>query len=194
VGRLLAMRRARWRSRLGAGAPGTARALADALAGGHAIRGAIGAAAAAGGVDAVTGAELRDAARALEFGERTDEVLERMRRRAADPRWDTVVAAILLQRDAGGDLAHLLRSIAAAQEEAARVEADARGLTAQARFTAWLVAVLPAGAAILAELAQPGHLLSLAREPLAAALLALAVACQVLAAVLVRRIARGPAT
>jgi tight adherence protein B len=194
VGRLLAAHRARWRAELGRGAPAAARAMADALAGGHAVRGAIAAAAAAGGIPGAAGSELRDAATALELGERTEVVLERMRRRAGDPRWDTIVAAILLQRDAGGDLARLLRTIAAAQEDAARVEADARGLTAQARFTAWLVSVLPAGAAVLAELAQPGYLLSLGREPLTAALLAAAIGCQVVAGILVRRIARqGPA-
>ncbi len=194
AGRLLAARRARWRAELGRGAPAAARAMADALAGGHAVRGAIAAAAADGGIAGAAGSELRDAAVALELGERTDAVLERMRRRADDPRWDTIVAAILLQRDAGGDLARLLRTIAAAQEEAARVEADARGLTSQARFTAWVVSVLPAGAAVLAELAQPGYLLSLGREPLTAALLLAAVGCQLVAGILVRRIARpGPA-
>jgi tight adherence protein B len=190
LGRLLAARRARWRADLGRGSAAAARALADALAGGHAIRGAIAAAAAGGGVTGPAGAELRDAARAFELGERTDAVLERLRRRAADNRWDTIVAAILLQRDAGGDLARLLRTIAAAQEEAARVEADARSLTAQARFTAWLVTLLPAGAALLAELASPGYLTGLADEPLTALLLVLALGCQVLAGVLVRRIAR----
>jgi tight adherence protein B len=192
--RLVAARRARWRADLGRGAPAAARAMADALAGGHAIRGAIAAAGTAGGVPGAAGAELRDAVRAFDLGERTEVVLDRLRRRAADPRWDTIVAAILLQREAGGDLALLLRTIAAAQEDAARVEADARGLTAQARFTAWLVMLLPAAAAVLAELAQPGYLVSLARTPLTAVLVGVAVACQVTAAVLVRRIARleGP--
>jgi tight adherence protein B len=184
VRRVLAARRARWRAELGRGAPAAARAMADAVA----------AAAAGGGVPGPAGAELRDAARAFELGERTEAVLERLRRRAADPRWDTIVAAVLLQRDAGGDLARLLRTIGAAQEDAARVEADARSLTAQARFTAWLVTLLPAGAAVLAELAHPGYVVSLARAPLTAVLLAVAVVCQVTAGVLVRRIARleGP--
>jgi len=190
LGRAVAMRRARWRADLARGAPSAARAVADALAGGHAIRGALGAAAGGGGMTGAAGAELRDAARALALGERTEVVLERLRRRAGAPAWDTIVAAILLQRDSGGDLARLLRTIAAAQEEAARVAADARSLTAQARFTAWLVTLLPAGAALLAELAQPGYLTGLAREPLTALLLGLAVACQLLAGVLVRRIAR----
>jgi tight adherence protein B len=188
--RIVAARRARWRSEIGRGAPAAARAMADALAGGHAIRGAIAAAASGGGLSGPTGTELRDAARAFALGERTEAVLERLRRRAADNRWDTIVAAILLQRDAGGDLARLLRTIAAAQEDAARVEADARSLTAQARFTAWLVTLLPAGAAVLVELAQPGYLVSLLRSPLTAVLIAVAFGCQVTAGVLVRRIAR----
>ena len=190
AGRLVAARRARWRSELGRGAPAAARAMADALAGGHAVRGALASAAVDGGLGAAVSSELSDATRALELGERTEVVLERLRRRAGDARWDTIVAAILLQRDAGGDLALLLRTIAAAQEDAARVEADARSLTAQARFTAWLVTLLPVGAAVLGELAQPGSLVALAGEPLTAVLLGLAFACQVLAGVLVRRIAR----
>jgi tight adherence protein B len=194
VRRLLAARRARRRAELGRAAPAAARAMADALAGGHAVRGAIAAAARGGGLSGAAAAELRDASIALELGERTEDVLERLRRSAGDPRWDTIVAGVLLQRDAGGDLARLLRTIAAAQEDAARVEADARGLTSQARFTAWLVSLLPLGAALLAELAQPGYLLSLAGEPLTAVLLLAAVGCQLLAGVLVRRIARplGP--
>jgi tight adherence protein B len=188
--RLVAARRARWRAELGRGAPAAARAVADALAGGHAIRGAIAVAAAGGGIAGAAGAELRDAARAFELGERTEAVLERLRLRAMDARWDTIVAAVMLQRDAGGDLARLLRTIAESQEDAARVEADARSLTAQARFTAGLVTLLPVAAAALTELALPGYVLSLVRAPLTALLVAVAVGCQVIAGVLVRRIAR----
>ena len=127
------------------------------------------------------GAELRAAARALALGARTEDVLERLRARAGAPAWDTIVAAILLQRDAGGDLAGLLRAIAAGLEEAARVEADARSVTAQARFTAWLVALLPVGAAVLAELADPGYVVALLRAPLAPWLLGAAAVCQLVA-------------
>ena len=84
------------------------------------------------------------------------------------PAWDTIVAAILLQRDAGGDLAGLLRSIAAGLEEAARVEADARSATAQARFTAWLVALLAASARpCWPSWPRPGYVVALLRAPLA---------------------------
>ena len=189
VGRLVRARRERWRSDLARAAPGAARALADALAGGHAVRGAL-AVVAEGGVPGAGGAELRAAARALALGARTEEVLERLRLRAGAPAWDTIVAAILLQRDAGGDLAGLLRSIAGGLEESARVEADARSATAQARFTAWLVALLPVGAAALVALADPGYAAALLRAPLAPWLLGAAAVCQLLACVLINRIAR----
>ena len=189
VRRLVRARRERWRAELARAAPAAARALADALAGGHAVRGAL-AVAAEGGVPGAAGAELRAAARALALGACTEAVLERLRARAAAAAWDTIVAAILLQRDAGGDLAGLLRSIAAGLEEAARVEADARSATAQARFTAWLVALLPVGAAVLAELADPGYLVTLLRAPLAPWLLGAAGICQLIACGLINRIAR----
>jgi tight adherence protein B len=189
VGRLVRARRERWRAELARAAPGVARALADALAGGHAVRGAL-TVVAEGGVPGAAGAELRAAARALALGARTEAVLERLRVRAGAPAWDTIVAAILLQRDAGGDLTGLLRSIAAGLEEATRLEADARSATAQARFTAWLVALLPVGAAALAELADPGYVVTLARAPLAPWLLGAAAVCELLACALISRIAR----
>ena len=90
------------------------------------------------------GHELRIAARALALGEPTDAGARAAAPRAAACRaWDTLVAAILLQRDAGGDLPALLRELAAALETADRVERDAHTATAQARFTAWLVVGAP---------------------------------------------------
>jgi len=189
-------RRRRHRAELGAGAPVVARALADALAGGHSIRGAIGAAAEGAGVSGPAGAELRLAAAALALGERTDRVLERLRTRtagapgAAGRGFELVIAAILLQHRAGGDLARLLREAAAAIEDALRLERDARAATAQARFTGLLVAMLPLGAAGLAELGSPGYLLSLLRSPISAWLAGCAAALSLGGLLLVQRLAR----
>src|SRR5205823_2960276 len=98
----------------------------------------------------------------------------------ASPAWDSIVAAILLQRDAGGDLPALLRELAGALEAAARQDRDAVAATAQARFTARIVLVLPIGAALLAELGSPGFLAGLLANPISAFLTCLALALQVL--------------
>jgi len=185
----LRLRDHRRRAELAAGVPAVARALADAIAGGHAVRGAI--VAAAPHVDGAAGDELRRTAAALQVGEPTAGVFEQLRRRAGDPAWDALTAAILLQADAGGDLSALLRGIAARADQARRDAVEARSATAQARFTAWLVAALPGVAAVLAELAAPGFLAGIAAEPLPAALAGTSLVLQVVAVLAVRRIAIG---
>ncbi len=165
---VLRARRARRRAAIAAQAPAIARALADALAGGHSVRGALGAAAHGSGVRGPAGDELRVVAGALELGERTEDVLREFARRAGPGPCDTLAAAILLQRDAGGDLAGLLRSLAVALEVRGRVVAEARSATAQARFTALLVIGLPFAGLALGELVQPGYLVTLAASPLRA--------------------------
>ena len=187
---VLRMRRSRRQLAIARQAPAIARALADALGGGHSVRGAMSAAANGGGVPGPAGEELRVAAAALELGERTDDVLRALARRTGPGPCDTIVAAVLLQRDAGGDLAGLLRSLARALEERARAGADARSATAQARFTAWVVTALPLGALVLAELAQPGFVAGLLSELIPALLVATAMVLQLVALFCVRRIAR----
>jgi tight adherence protein B len=193
AGALLRLRRRRWRLRLGAGVPALARALADAVAGGHSVRGAVAEAAHAGGLSGPVAGELRACAGALALGEPSEAALRALARRAQDPGIDAVVAAVLVQRDAGGDLAGLLRTTASGLEAAGRVRAEARSATAQARATAAIVAGLPLGAAALAELAQPGYLGRLASDPLPGALAAAALVLELLALVAVRRLARVPA-
>jgi tight adherence protein B len=182
-------RRRRYTAELRAGAASVARALGDAVAAGHSVRGAI--AAAADGTTGAAGHELRSAARALALGDPTADVLERLRRRATTPAWDAIVAGILLQRDAGGDLAGLLRDQAVALEAADRIERDARVATAQARFTARLVLLLPVGAAALAELAGPGLIAGLLAHPLSVWLVGMAAVLQATAILAIARLARS---
>jgi tight adherence protein B len=187
--RALRARRERHRRAVDAGSAAVATALADALAGGHSLRGAI-AEAARGGVPGAAGRELRRLTGELALGSRTDDALEAFRARVGSQRIDTLVAACLLQRRAGGDLARLLRDCAAAFEDHARVLDEARAATAQARFTGVVVVLLPLGGALLAELASPGYLRALAGSFLTLWLGGLALGLQVMAAVLIRRLAR----
>jgi len=191
VGKAIAWRRTRWRRELASGAGIAARALADALAGGHSVRGAI--AEAGRGLPGAVGEELRNVAGALALGRRTDAVLDALRRRARDPSWDAIVAAIALQRRSGGDLARLLRDLAAAIDERARAEADAHAATAQARMTAWIVAGLPAGAMVLAQLADPGALATVTATTPSTALACAALVCEVSGVLVVRRIVKKAA-
>src|SRR5204863_5614464 len=186
--RILGARRERYRAAVDGGAAALALAIADALRGGHSLRGAI--AQAAAGLHGAAGRELRRVAAELELGTRTEDALEAMRVRVRSPAIETIVGAALLQRRAGGDLARLLRETAVALEDQARLEHEVRAATAQARFTGLLVVLLPLGGALLAELASPGYLKGLAGSFLTAWLGGLALIMQAVAAVLIRKLGR----
>ena len=188
VARLLAARRRRYRAAVDAGVAELAVAIADAIGGGRSLRAALGEA--AGGVGGAAGHELRRAAAELAAGAPTEDALEAMRARVRSPRMDVLVAACLLQRRAGGDLARLLRETAWGMEDQARLEDEVRAATAQARFTALIVVLLPVGGALFAELASPGWFAGLWSSLLTAWLVGVAVALQVAAAVLMHRLGR----
>lgn len=188
VARVLRARRERYRTTVDAEVPGLALALADALAGGHSLRGAL--SEARRSVSGAAGHELRRTVAELDAGAPTEDALQAMGLRARSPRLDTVVAACLLQRSAGGDLARLLREGARAMEEGARLEGELRAATAQARFTGLLVVLLPLGGALLAELASPGWTAGLLGSFLTAWLVGIALVLQAVAAVAIRRLGR----
>ena len=188
LSRVLAARRERYRQAVEDGAAEIAIALSDALAGGHSLRGAVGSA--ARGLVGPPGREMKRVHAELELGARTEEALEAMRGRIRGHGIDTIVAATLLQRDAGGDLARLLRDCARAADDSSRLAREAKAATAQARFTGLLVVLLPLGGALLAELASPGFLQGLASSFLTAWLAGIAIVLQIVAAVLIRRLSR----
>jgi tight adherence protein B len=188
VARVLRARRDRYRRAVDAGAGALAVAIADALGGGHSLRGALAEAACA--LPGPAGHELRRAAAELAAGAPTAQALEALRARTGSPRLDTVVAACLLQQRAGGDLARLLRDCARAFEDQARVEGEVRSATAQARFTGLLVVLLPLGGGLLAELASPGWFAGLWGSFLTAWLVGIALILQLAAALLIRRFGR----
>lgn len=188
VARLLRARRERYRSAVDAGVAQIAVAIADAIGGGRSLRAALGEA--APGVEGAAGHELRRTTAELAAGASTEDALEAMRARVRSPRTDTLVAACLLQRRAGGDLPGLLRESARAMEDQARLEDEVRSATAQARFTALIVVLLPLGGGLLAELASPGWFAALWSSFLTAWLVGIALVLQVAAAVLMRRLSR----
>jgi tight adherence protein B len=186
--RVLRARRDRYRRAVDAGAAEMAIALADALSGGHSLRGAI--VSAARSAHGAPGNELRRVSSELDLGAATDDALEAMRMRIRSPGIDVIVAGALMQRSAGGDLAALLRTSARAFEDEARLLGEVKAATAQARFTGFVVVLMPIGGAMLAELASPGFVGNLAASPLSAWLVGMAVAMQVGAAFAIKRLAR----
>ena len=184
----VARREVAYRRAVERGLPDVAVAVADALGVGRSPRAAL--ASAASSLEGPVGREMERLAGALALGAPTREALAAFRRRIDSPRVDAFAAALLSQQLAGGDLATLLRRFAAAARDRDRTEADARSATAQARFTGLLVAAMPVGAALLAELLSPGFVAGLISNAASATMLVLAAALQVVGFTAIRRLSR----
>jgi tight adherence protein B len=186
VGAVVARRRERYRRAVERSVPDVAAAIADAISGGHSIRGALVAAPAS--LDGASSAELARVAADLELGSSTRDALAAMRGRLRSERIDSLATALLSQQVAGGDVAGLMRRLAVAAADRDRATDEARAATTQARFTGLLVVALPAGAALFAELLQPGFVSRVLSEPASAAMLIVAAGLQVAGFALIRRL------
>jgi len=97
----------------------------------------------------------------LSLGAPMDDALGGLARRIPTEDVDILVTAIRLQQQTGGNLAHVLDVVANTVRERHRVEREIRGLTAQVRFSAILLAFLPfllAGVLFLISPSYIGHL------------------------------------
>jgi tight adherence protein B len=186
VGVLVARRRERYRRAVERSVPDVAGAIADAISGGHSVRGAL--AAAPGSLEGPSSAELARVAADLELGASTGDALAAMRGRLRSERIDSLATALLSQQVSGGDVAALMRRLAGAAADHDRVADEARAATTQARFTGLLVVALPAGAALFAELLQPGFVSRVLSEPASAAMLIAAGGLQLVGFALIRRL------
>jgi tight adherence protein B len=168
--------------------PDIAHAVADSLGAGRSLTASLGSAERS--LDGAAAVELSRLGAELELGESTAAALAGLRLRLRSARIDAFCSALLSQRLAGGDLAALLRRFAEGAAERERVAEDARAATAQARFTGLLVVAMPTGAAVFAELIQPGFLIRVAGSPAALALLSVSAALQLAGFAAIRRLSR----
>ena len=188
VGAVVARRGERYRRTVERSVPDVAAAIADAISGGHSVRGAL--ASADESLEGPPAAELARVSADLELGASTADALGAMRGRLRSDRVDSLSTALISQQVAGGDVAALMRRLAAAAAERDRVDDEARAATTQARFTGLLVVALPAGAAVFAELLQPGFISQVLSEPASAAMLLAAAGLQMMGFAVIRRLGR----
>ncbi len=181
-------RRGQYRLAVDRGVCGAALAIADALSGGRSLRAAL--VASPETLEGPAAIELARVTADLDLGRSTTSALRGLRARIRTVRVDSFCAVLSSQQLAGGDLAGLLRRFAATATERDRTAADARSATAQARFTGLLVAAMPAGSAVFAELLEPGFVAGLLQAPGSAALLAVAAALQLVGFVAIGRLSR----
>ncbi len=171
--------------------PGLAASLATALRAGLSLRQALGRVAAEAPRPARD--ELVAVSRELALGARVEDALAHLRERIPSRDLRLMVTTIELQRTAGGNLAGALDDLSSRLAERARLARELRGLTAQARLTAWMVGALPLAAGALVAVAAPGTLERALLTGIGLVVLVAAVALYGAGALLVHRIGQPAA-
>ncbi|MFN8109753.1 MAG: type II secretion system F family protein [Thermoleophilia bacterium] len=186
AGGIVRHRMGRYPDRVAAQLPAALRAVADGLAAGRSLRGAL--ARAASDSPQPLAAELEAVVDQLALGGRLDDALADLSRRCPRPALQIMNAAVLVSASSGGNLARILGELSERLEGRRRLERELRGLGAQARATAWMVAALPMVGAVAVEAVAPGVLArTLLRGPGVVSLV-IATALMAAATLLVRRI------
>jgi tight adherence protein B len=96
----------------------------------------------------------------------------------------------VIQKETGGNLAEILDGIAATVRDRYRFFGKLRALTAEARVSAWLVALMPLGLAAFMVLSQPKYMVRLIDNPLGQTILAFGVGAWILGTIWFERLTR----
>jgi len=119
------------------------------------------------------GSEMGRVVREVNLGLGMEEALANMVRRIKSDDLDLMVTAIGVQQQVGGNLAEILDTIAFTIRERVRIKGEIRTLTAQGRYSGYLVAFLPIGIMITLNFINPDFMQPLFTELIGQALLVL---------------------
>lgn len=103
-----------------------------------------------------------------------EQALDNMAKRIDSNNFNWTVMAVKIQREVGGNLAEILEILADTVRERDRVSRQIDVLTAEGRFSALILFILPFAVGLLLWVINPGYLILLFKHPLGLAMLALA--------------------
>ena len=124
----------------------------------------------------------------LRVGVQMEEALTGLAKRAGTEEFDMMVTAVLVQRTSGGNLAEILETIAHTIRERMRIRREVQTLTAQERWSSYVVGALPIVAFTFLSFVNPGYLDLLFGTGMGRLLLGAAVALEVVGFFIIRRI------
>lgn len=125
----------------------------------------------------------------VKLGLPLDVALEHLLERMPSEDLGLMVVAINVQRQIGGNLAEILSVIAHTVRERVRFQREVRTLTAQARYSSYVITALPIGVALIINLIAPSYEGYLYRDPVGHILIGTALLMVSLGFFLLRKIA-----
>lgn len=135
-------------------------------------------------------AEFRIAFEEVNFGIAMPDALSNLATRVPSTDLRYFVIAVLIQRETGGNLSELLTSISAIIRDRIKLMGQVKVLSAEGKMSAWVLGLLPFGAALMIQLANPQFLEVLYMDPGGRKMIAVAFAMMVFGVLVMRKIIR----
>ncbi|PSR23939.1 MAG: type II secretion system protein F [Sulfobacillus acidophilus] len=149
------MKQSRWLKEAEEALPEFLRAVSSALRAGSSLSQAM--ALVAGDTPGPLGDEVRRVLRREALGFSIAETLSELSHRIPSRDLGLAVMAISIQREVGGSLADVLDNIVQTIDDRQRLKSEVRVLTAQGRYSGWLLTVLPFGLGLLLWFTDPHY-------------------------------------
>jgi tight adherence protein B len=125
-----------------------------------------------------------------QLGVTTEESLINLSKRVSNSDLDLVITAVLIQRQIGGNLSHILDSISETIRERIKIHRDIQTLTAQGRMSSYIFRFLPLAIGFFIYIVNPGYMLALFTDPIGWILLGVAFIGQIIGSVFINKIIR----
>lgn len=161
---MLIMRTSRRRAKFDSQLGDTLQLLTGGLRAGHSILRAIDAAATE--ADAPTSEEMRRVVTETSLGKDLLVSLLDASRRMENEDFAWIAQAIQINREVGGDLAEVLDHVAETIRERSEIKGQIRALSAEGKFSAYILVALPFGIGAMLMIVSPGYVTPLFTEPL----------------------------
>lgn len=133
-------------------------------------------------------AEFRVAFDEVNFGIAMPEALMNLATRVPSTDLRYFVIAVLIQRETGGNLSELLASISTIIRDRLKLLGQVKVLSAEGRMSAWVLGLLPFGAALMIQLTNPKFLEILYTDPGGRKMLAVVGVMMILGVLAMRKI------
>jgi len=134
------------------------------------------------------GGEFRAAHEEINYGVPMHEALTNLAGRIPLTDLRYLVIAVLIQREAGGNLAEILGNISQIIRARLKLIAQVRVLSAEGRMSAWVLGLLPFGLMLVMSVTSPGYIALLWTDPLGTRLLWYGIGMLVLGALWLRKL------
>jgi tight adherence protein B len=181
-------RRAKRLSKLEQQLPEALGMMVSALRVGHSLIASLGAV--AQDCDEPISGEIRKCFEEQNYGVDLRTALVNLTQRAPIQDFRIFVAAVLIQKESGGNLAEVLEKVAETTRERFRLKKQVSVHTAQGRLTGWVLSLLPVGLGLAMYFVNPDGMSILWKSSVGLKLLYTAVGMDIVGALIIRKIVR----